>query len=175
MDRIAIIGPSATGKSTLARRLGSMLDIPVHHLDALYWRPGWDPTPEDEWRAKLETIIASERWIVDGNFTASLRERVAAADVVIFLDLPRRLSFVGVFRRRIEQLRELPAGVAAGCPPMFNLRLLSWIWTFRFDHRPLYLRLLAEQPSTTVLIMRSRRDVRDFLALVEEQMRAAAG
>jgi adenylate kinase family enzyme len=175
MDRIVIIGPSATGKSTLARRLGSMLDIPVYHLDALYWRPGWDPSPEDEWRATLERIIASERWIADGNFTASLRERVAAADVVVFLDLPRRSSYVGVVRRRIEQFRELPAGVAAGCPPMFNLRLFRWIWTFHSDHRPLYLRLLAEQPSTkTVLILRSRRDVHDFLASVEERVRAVA-
>jgi adenylate kinase family enzyme len=175
LQRIAIIGPSATGKSTLARRLGSLLGIPVYHLDALYWRPAWVATPDDEWDATLQRIVAADRWIVDGNFTASIQRRLEAADTVIFLDLPRRVSLLAVVRRRIQQLWRLPPGVAEGCRPMFNLRLFRWIWTFPKDHRQAFLQMLERQPpEKQVLILRSRRDVRRLVASVEAGLASGA-
>jgi adenylate kinase family enzyme len=175
LKRIAIIGSTATGKSTLARRLGSMLDLPVYHLDALYWRPGWAATPADEWDATLKLIVAGERWIIDGNFTASMQERLDAADTVVFLDLPRRVSMTAVVRRRIQQLWRLPPGVAEGCRPMFNLRLFRWIWSFPKDHRLGFVRLLADQPADKrIVILRSRRDIRCLLASVEQEVASGA-
>ncbi|CAN5686044.1 hypothetical protein BH24CHL4_BH24CHL4_24990 [soil metagenome] len=41
MQRVTIVGSAGLGKSTLARRLGTLLDLPVAHLDTLYWQPGW--------------------------------------------------------------------------------------------------------------------------------------
>lgn len=164
-QRIAIIGATATGKSTLARRLGSLLDLPVYHLDALYWKPGWVAPLPDEWEASLGRILASDRWIVDGNFTASLPRRLDEADTIVFLDLPRRHSLLGVVRRRIQQAWRLPPGVAEGCRPMFNLQLFRWIWSFPEDHRPDFLRLLASQPpDKRVVILRRRSDVESFIA-----------
>ena len=175
MQRITIIGATGTGKSTLARQLGSLLDVPVYHLDALYWRPGWVATPAGEWDATLSRIVASDRWIVDGNFTESLQRRLDEADTTVFLDLPRRISLGAVVRRRIEQFWRLPPGVAAGCRPMFNLRLFRWIWTFPTDHRPEFLRLLAAQPADKqVLILRSRSDIRRLLGRVESELAGAA-
>jgi adenylate kinase family enzyme len=170
MRRIAIIGSTATGKSTLARRLGLLLGLPVYHLDALFWRPGWIPTPDDEWEEVLRQILRGDHWIVDGNFTSSIRERLEAADTILFLDLPRWISIAAVTRRRIEQLWHLPPGVAAGCEPMFNLRLFRWIWTFPEDHRPHFLALLSDQPAAKrVLILKSRHEVRRFLRSVERE------
>lgn len=47
-QRIAIIGSGGAGKSTLARALGGGLGLPVYHLDASFWRPGWTEPPRDE-------------------------------------------------------------------------------------------------------------------------------
>ena len=55
-----MIGCGGAGKSTLARRLGELTGLPVVHLDALYWRPGWVPTPDDEWRALQAEVVARE-------------------------------------------------------------------------------------------------------------------
>jgi adenylate kinase family enzyme len=172
MRRIAIVGPTAAGKSTLARRLGDALGLPVHHLDALYWRPGWQAMPPDEWEALLGDLVGQARWIVDGNFTASMRDRLEAADTLVFVDLPRRVCLVRAVRRRAAYARRRAPGTADQSRPHFDLRLLRWIWTFPSDHRPLILDLFAELgEGRSVHVLRTRRAVERFAAGVE---RAAA-
>jgi len=66
MRRIALVGPGGAGKSTLARRLGARLGLPVVHLDAEHWHPGWVETPAEEWAEKVRALASGERWIIDG-------------------------------------------------------------------------------------------------------------
>ena len=53
--KIAIIGYSGAGKSTMARKLSSLLKIPALHLDAVHWLPRWNE--RDDYEA--ETAIKS--------------------------------------------------------------------------------------------------------------------
>ena len=48
MKRIAVIGAGGAGKPRLARTLGQALGLPVVHLDAHYYGPGWQPLPTVE-------------------------------------------------------------------------------------------------------------------------------
>jgi adenylate kinase family enzyme len=52
--RILILGASGTGKSTLARRIGESLGLPVVHLDAINWNPGWVQTEAERFRQKVK-------------------------------------------------------------------------------------------------------------------------
>ena len=49
MQKVTIIGCGGAGKSTFSRILWEVLNIPVHHLDKLNWKPGWVPTPKNKW------------------------------------------------------------------------------------------------------------------------------
>ncbi len=170
MRRIVIIGPLGGGKSTLALKLGRLLGITVHHLDWLYWGDTWTPTPPAEWQALLGRIVAGESWIVDGNFTSSLPQRLAAADTVIYLDVPRLTSTIRATRRRIlHRWRQAP-GMAGGARPMFNAQLFRWIWEFPSQHRPSLLEQLRH-PSLAdkTIILRTRRDVKRFVRSVREE------
>ena len=91
MQRVLIIGPCGAGKSTLAAELGRILDLPVFHMDQLNWRPGWVESSKDEIRARLATITAEDRWLIDGNYGGTLDARLARADTVVYLDFPIRL------------------------------------------------------------------------------------
>jgi len=88
MKRVVILGRGASGKSTLARRLGEITGLPVVELDKLFWRPGLLATPRDEWATAQDLIVAADEWILEGDLGQFdvVETRLCAADTVIFLD-----------------------------------------------------------------------------------------
>lgn len=83
--RILIQGSSGGGKSTLAKELSKILNLPIIHLDQEYWQPGWKKPNSDEWHAKQLEFINRENWIIEGAvYKKALPLRVQAADIIIF-------------------------------------------------------------------------------------------
>ena len=66
MKKIIIIGCSGSGKSTLARKLGEITQLPVIHLDKLWWKPGWETVSCDEFDVLHQAAMAEPAWIMDG-------------------------------------------------------------------------------------------------------------
>ena len=85
-QRIVVTGMAGSGKSTFSRALGVRTGLPVIHLDREYWKPGWVAPTAVEWREKQERLLATDRWIADGNYHETLRLRVERADTVVVLD-----------------------------------------------------------------------------------------
>jgi len=127
--KILVIGCAGAGKSTFSRTLGARLDLPVTHLDRLFWQPGWVATPTDRWREIQRGLVAADSWVLDGNYIKDADIRLAAADTVIFLDFPRWLCLTRVLRRTIASRRRDTQ--APGCPDKVDREFLSWIWHFR--------------------------------------------
>lgn len=46
INRIAIIGISASGKSVFARELAGKTGLPLIHMDQLFWTGNWQEIPE---------------------------------------------------------------------------------------------------------------------------------
>lgn len=87
-SRIAMIGPPGAGKSHLAARLGALTGLPLILLDREFWRAGWVALADAEWQQRHAVLVAGPDWIIDGNYAGTLPGRVAAADLVVFLDYP---------------------------------------------------------------------------------------
>lgn len=102
MKRLVVLGPAGSGKSTLARRLGERLGIPVFHLDAINWEPGWKALPMDTFRSRLREAISRNSWITDGNYAIlSFDLRMPRADLVIWVERPALHCAWRVIRRAI--------------------------------------------------------------------------
>jgi adenylate kinase family enzyme len=87
MRRVLVIGISGAGKTTFARALAGKTGLPLIHLDAAFWRPGWTVTPRPEWRARVAGLVADERWIIEGNY-AAVSTCACPADTVLWFDYP---------------------------------------------------------------------------------------
>jgi len=162
--KILVIGSGGSGKTTFARRLAARTGLPLIHLDALFWRPGWDPTPADEWHAKVEELVRREAWIMDGNYGGTLDIRLAACDAVVFLDIPRLVCLWRVLRRQLQHGGRSRAELPAGCPERLSWEFVKWIWTYPARRRGSILqRLSGLQNGKRVFVLRSSRDMDGFL------------
>jgi len=169
LKRVLVIGTGGSGKSTVARRLAQRTGLPLIHLDAHYWRPGWQPTPPDEWRAKVQQLVKGHAWIIDGNYGGTLDLRLEACDTVIFLDLPRAVCLWRVLRRRLRHLGKTRPELPCGCPERLSWEFLTWIWTYPSRRRGIIReRLAGLDQRKRVVILRSSGEVEEFLARVPD-------
>ena len=163
MERILIIGCGGAGKSTLARQLGEKLDIPVVHLDKLYWRPGWVHVSPEEFDVLLDDVLKKEAWIMDGNFNNTIPKRIAYCDTIIYLDFSRFACIRGVLKRVITTYGTVRPDMGEGCPERFDWEFLCWVWNFNRDKREKYYRLLNETENVETIVLKNRRMVKRFL------------
>ncbi len=169
MNRILVIGAGGAGKTTFARRLSQCIGLPLIHLDALYWRPGWEPTPSAEWQTRIEELIRADLWIMDGNYGGTLNLRLGACDTVVFLDRGRLVCVWRVFVRQIRYVGRRRPELPEGCRERLTWEFLSWIWTYPSRRRESILnRLALLKESKRVVILRSGKAIEEFLDRVCE-------
>lgn len=146
MRRILVIGCGGAGKTEFAWRLGERLRLPVHHLDRLWWRPGWVATSPDHFDAELAEILRTDAWIMDGNYRRTLPERLRYADTVIWLDYPRRVCLRRVWKRFRRYRGTARPDMTPGCPERLDWDFLRYILRFPQDTRPRLEAALADFP-----------------------------
>lgn len=168
MNRILIIGCGGAGKSTLARQLGDQLNLPVVHLDKLFWKPGWVESSKEEIDEKIRLEMEKPQWIMDGNYNRTLPERVKRCDTIIYLDFSRFACLRGVLKRVITTYGTVRPDMGEGCPERFDLEFLKWIWNYNKDKRERNYRLLNEATHAQTIVLKNHRMVRRFLKSVEK-------
>ena len=96
---------AGSGATTLGRELARRLDLPFHELDALHFGPGWTEATPEEFRASLEPLLAEAGWVVDGGYWGKLGGLVLErADLIVWLDLPRRVWLPRLLRRTLGRI-----------------------------------------------------------------------
>jgi len=108
-SRICIFGPSNSGKSTLAATLGQRLSIDVIHLDQLHHLPhtDWQPRPNGEFHALHDAAIQQENWIIEGNYSSCIPQRLARATGLILLDISTGRSLFRYLRRTLLETERI--------------------------------------------------------------------
>jgi adenylate kinase family enzyme len=164
--RILILGNAGSGKSTLARELGAMLELPVLHLDTIFWKPGWVESSHEEYDTKLTQFLEHDSWVIDGNNSRTMPLRFGLADAVIVLDLPLWISLYRVFKRNFQYRGRSRPDITEGCNEKIDLEFLQWI-LIRYPkrNRPKNLALLeqARAVGKQAVLLRSSMEVTAFL------------
>ena len=170
MQRVLVIGSGGSGKSTIAARLGELLNLEVNHLDKFYWRAGWvEPAPE-EWIKMFTELIDKDSWVIDGNYSGTLDLRIEKSDTIVFMDMPRVLCLWRIIRRFLIYRNGTRPDMAEGCRESLNFEFVSWVWNYPRRSRPKVIRLLAEHADGKEIVwLRSRNEVQKFLSELKPQ------
>jgi adenylate kinase family enzyme len=136
MRRIAIVGCSGGGKSTLARALGPALGLPVVHIDAVFWKPGWTESDRETFRAALSAALSGDRWVCDGNFPSVADISLARADTIVWVDQAIPLCLWRAVWRALTQFGRTRADLAPGCPERIDFAFYHYILTWNRSSRP---------------------------------------
>src|SRR5260370_305750 len=150
MKRVVILGRGASGKSTLAARLGEITGLPVIELDKVFWRPGLVATSRDQWVVVQEGLVAEEGWIIDGELGPYdvVEVRLRAADTIIFLDF----SLLRCSWRAIRRSRE-------------RADFWRWLLAYRWQSRPILMQSIANHAvKADVHILRNPKALTRFVA-----------
>ncbi len=167
MQRIMIVGQPGAGKSTLARQLGAITGLPVVHIDHIHWMPGWIERSRQE---KTDLCLGAEagtRWIFEGGYSVTWPNRLARADMLIWLDVPVLFRFWRVIKRTVIWHGQVRPDLPDNCPEGFHREtwpFWRYIWRTRRSGRINLRRLWDNVPADKVKVrLRSPAETRRFL------------
>lgn len=127
--KIAIIGFSGTGKSTLARKLSSFYAIPVLHLDAFHFKENWEECSDEEMTKSVTNFLnTSSEWIIEGNYIRIYPQRFYEADLVIYLAYNRFVCLKNVIHRYRTYKKKTRLDMAKGCEEKLDYEFITWVF-----------------------------------------------
>lgn len=150
--RICIMGPSNSGKSTLAAAIEASRGLPAIHLDQLHHQPGtdWVPRAYDDFVALHDAAIAGGCWVIEGNYSRCLPQRLKRATGMILLETSTLVSLWRYVRRCWFE-RDRIGGLEGGRDSV-KWQMLHHIAVVTPRNRKRYRELLADiAPPTMVL------------------------
>lgn len=171
MRKVAVVtSASGSGGTTVGRELALRLGVPFHELDALFWKPGWVESTAQELRVKVEPIVATDAWVIDGSYQSKIGQlALGSADVVVWLDPPMRVWLPRLLRRTLARAwtgEELWGSNRESLRSAFfsrNSLLLFTLRHFRARRRTYPGRFAGYE----VVRLRSRSEIDAFLRSVE--------
>ena len=171
--RVSMVGNSGSGKSTLGRALAARLDVPYVELDAIFHQPNWTPLPNDEFRARVATIVDGHGWVIDGNYSV-VRDLVwARSDTVVWLDPPRRIVMRRIVLRTLRRVATRQRLWNGNHERLSNLvtrdahrNIVLWAWREHAKYRQRYGAAARDPEFARLRFVRigSRRDIETLLA-----------
>ena len=172
MQKVAVFGNAAGGKSTLARRMAELTRLPLYPLDIIQYRRGGGKVPHEDYLNAHADLLTRDRWIIDGfGCVPSAWQRFVAADTLVYIDLPLFTHYRWVTKRLIKGLFVNPEGWPDKSP-IWSSSLEGYrvVGLCHRDLTPRYRQLVAGAASTKrVHHLRSPAEIRSFLDALKQE------
>ncbi|MGV6859134.1 MAG: adenylate kinase [bacterium] len=115
MKKVAVFGKPGSGKSTLSKHLASATGIKLYPLDSIVYKSNGEAVERELYDRAHEEILSTDSWIIDGfGPVDSFHQRLAAADTLIYIDLPYPVSYWFVTKRLLKGILINPEGWPEG-------------------------------------------------------------
>ena len=170
MQKVLIIGCCGAGKSTFSKKLQSILNVELIHLDRYYHKPNWEEPKKEEWERIVNNLIKKPSWIMDGTYIESLDIRIEKCDTLIYLDYSILKCFFRVVKRVFIDYGKKRSDMAPGCKEEFDLEFLKYVLTFNYKNRANIYNILEKVKTTKdVIILKKDKELDSFLSQLRER------
>ena len=158
MKRVIVIGCPGSGKSTVSRALHNKTGIPLYHLDMMYWNADKTTVEKSVFLERLYAVLEKDEWIIDGNYGSTMELRMAACDMVIFLDYPLDVCLDGIKERRGKPRSDMP-----WIETEEDAEFIEFIKSYNEQQKPKVLELLEKYSDKNIVVFKSREEADAFL------------
>ncbi len=164
MDKITILGLTASGKTTLANKLGEILNIPVTHLDQIFWKEEGG-LKQDAFVSELSNVMKNDKWIIEGSMPRSktLDLRLSEADTIILFDLPLLLVFWRQIKRFFKYFNKVRPDMGGENKQKYPITWNEFKYAINYPIKDLRVRVLEKSTTKKVFIIKSLKDEADLL------------
>ena len=108
MKKVIVIGCPGSGKTTFAEKLHKCTGITLFYLDAIWHKPDRTHISRDEFDCVVPEIFALDEWIIDGNYSRTIENRIKNCDTVFLFDLPVEVCIQGATARLGKERYDVP-------------------------------------------------------------------
>lgn len=159
MLKIIVIGCPGAGKSTFARKLKNITNLPLYHLDMIWHKPNKTNISRKEFDKELINILKRDKWIIDGNYNRTLEMRLKECDTVFLLDYPLEVCLLGAKSRIGKKREDLP-----WIEEKIDKEFENFIVNFSKDKLPeIYNLLIRYKEDKNIIIFKTRQEADDYL------------
>ena len=165
MKKVIVIGCPGSGKSVFSRQLHAITGLPLYPLDLIRWRADKTFLPKEQMVEEVRKIVATDEWIIDGNYGATMELRMAFCDTIIFLDYPTEVCYEGIMARRGTARPDMPwVEPVDEVAPEFVDSVLQ----YNAVNRPIVLeRIQKYADGREVYVFQGREEAAAFLDLIQ--------
>ncbi|MCO8271462.1 AAA family ATPase [Actinoplanes sp. TRM 88003] len=152
-------GTSGSGKTTLAARIAATLDVPHIEIDSLFHGPSWTKRPSFE--EDVHRFSAGPSWVTEWQYDSVLAHLAGRADLLVWLDLPRRTVMRRVVQRTLtRRLRRQVLWNGNIEPPLRTFftddeHIIRWAWKTHGRTTARVTNLARQRPDLPVVRLRT--------------------
>ncbi|RKM59413.1 adenylate kinase [Butyrivibrio sp. CB08] len=162
-NKIIVIGCSGSGKSTFSKKLHEITQLPLIHLDNVWWKADRSHISRDEFDQQLDEIMQGEKWIVDGDYSRTYEVRFQKCDTVIFLDYSYDECMNGIIGRVGQDRSDMPWTEQELDPELVQL-----VENYASENRPVVMSLFEKYPDKKKIMFTSRSEASEWLKRLGE-------
>lgn len=172
-----VIGSPGAGKTTLIQKIVVQTGWPLLSLDHEWHQSDYSDAAKIKFRQTQQRFMAEhDDWVIDGNYTGSMDLRLAQADTILWLQVPRLVAIYRILKRswRFKYDRRTRPDMPANFVEHFDQdyrEFLSFVWHFKRENVPELRRQLASlRPDQQLIVVRNVKDKQRLLAQIKSRL-----
>ena len=166
MKKCIVLGSPGSGKTAFSVKLHKLTNLPLFHLDNIWWKPDKTHITRAEFDIALASILKQESWIIDGDYSRTCEVRIKNCDTIFLLDYDTALCIEGV-KKRIGLKRDDIPFTDSELDPV----LLERVRQYRKNTLPMVLELLQKYNDKILRIFHSREEADKWLENATDYLR----